>query len=103
VPEVKVGGRRVDLVWVTSDLVRGPRLTLITRIVLLGAVGVLSVGAVTVSATLASTSQGHAGQMMARISDGMSVQWNADMLHDGLRADVLGALHAGKAGWRSAR
>jgi methyl-accepting chemotaxis protein len=72
------------------------RLTLITRILLLGAVGIIAVGVVAAAALDASASERNATTQMARVSNGMSLQWNADMMHDGLRADVLGALRAGK-------
>ncbi|WP_285594654.1 methyl-accepting chemotaxis protein [Kineosporia sp. NBRC 101731] len=41
-----------------------------------------------------TSSQEDAGQQLARTSNGMSLQWNADMLHDGIRGDVLAALLA---------
>jgi methyl-accepting chemotaxis protein len=45
-------------------------------------------------AVYSSARQGPAGRDMATISDGMSHQWNADMMHDGPRADVMSALYA---------
>jgi methyl-accepting chemotaxis protein len=78
-----------------TELRRGTRLTLIARIALTGVVGTLSVTALSVTAELASSSQRTAARDMAQISTGMSRQWNADMLHDGLRADVLASLYAG--------
>src|SRR3954454_5192456 len=65
------------------------QVTLVGRITVLVGIGV---GAVAAAAAAASASQGDAAHEMARTSDGMSRQWNADMLHEGMRADVLARL-----------
>src|SRR4029453_9908910 len=70
------------------------RLTIATRLVLMAAAGIAAVGLVAVSAFEAAANQDRAATEMARLSDGMSRQWNADMMHDGLRADVMAALYA---------
>jgi methyl-accepting chemotaxis protein len=77
--------------------------TLVGRITLLVGIAVVAVGAVSVAAAVASASQADAAHEMARTSDGMSRQWNADMLHDGMRADVLAGLAAGKDAGARAR
>jgi len=60
----------------------------------MAAIGVASVALVGAVATWASTNQVEATDDIASISNGMSNQWNADMMHDGLRADVMSALYA---------
>jgi methyl-accepting chemotaxis protein len=70
------------------------RLTIAARLVLMAAAGVAAVALVALSAFGAAADQDRATAVMARTSDGMSRQWNADMMHDGLRADVLAALYA---------
>ena len=64
------------------------------RLALVGAVGVVSVGAVAGVAMWGAATQGDDAAAMARISGGMSRQWNADMMHDGIRGDVMAALYA---------
>jgi methyl-accepting chemotaxis protein len=64
------------------------------RLALVGAVGVVSVGAVAGVAMREAAAQGDDAAAMARISGGMSRQWNADMMHDGIRGDVMAALYA---------
>ncbi len=71
-------------------------MTLIARIVLLAGIGAVSVLAVFATSEIESSKQGVAAGHMARISQGMSDQWNADMMHDGLRADVMASLVAGR-------
>ena len=71
------------------------RLTIAARLVGVGIVGVLSVGAVATAAIDATSNQRAATSRMASVSQGMSEQWNADMMHDGIRADVMAALVAG--------
>ncbi|HEX2805392.1 MAG TPA: methyl-accepting chemotaxis protein [Kineosporiaceae bacterium] len=71
------------------------RISVAVRLAALGAVGVLSVGAVVGIGLAGATRESDAASAMARISGGMSRQWNADMMHDGIRADVLGAMYAG--------
>jgi methyl-accepting chemotaxis protein len=64
------------------------------RLVLIGAVGVVSVGAVAGLAERTLQVQAADSAEMARISGGMSRQWNADMMHDGIRGDVMAAMYA---------
>ena len=61
---------------------------------LMAAIGVGSVALVGITAGWGSAQQTAATDDIATISDGMSSQWNADMMHDGLRADVMSALYA---------
>ena len=70
------------------------RLTIAARLVGVGVVGALSVGAVALAAFDATSGQRAATSRMAQVSQGMSEQWNADMMHDGIRADVMAALVA---------
>ena len=60
----------------------------------MAAAGIAAVALVAITATWGSSNQAGATRHIARISDGMSRQWNADMMHDGLRADVMAALYA---------
>ena len=71
-----------------------PRFTIVARLVLMAAIGVASVVLVGIAAAWGSTHQIEATDEIAAISDGMSSQWNADMMHDGIRADVMSALFA---------
>jgi methyl-accepting chemotaxis protein len=64
------------------------------RLALIGAVGVVSVGAVAGVGMRSASTQGENSAAMARISGGMSRQWNADMMHDGIRGDVMAAMYA---------
>jgi methyl-accepting chemotaxis protein len=73
---------------------RQSRLTIIARLAIMAGAGVICVGMVAGAAAWGSSDQAAAARAMARISDGMSNQWNADMMHDGLRADVMSALWA---------
>jgi methyl-accepting chemotaxis protein len=78
------------------------RMTVGTRIGALATAGLLAVGtAVGVAAALAGSQSGAVSEM-ARTSHAMSMQWNADMLHDGMRADVMSALYAKTAADREA-
>jgi methyl-accepting chemotaxis protein len=61
---------------------------------MLGAVGALAVGAVASLGFGAANEQADDALKMAKISDGMSHQWNADMMHDGIRGDVMASLYA---------
>ena len=64
------------------------------RLALIGVVGVVSVGAVAVASERGTHVQAEDTSAMGRISAAMSRLWNADMMHDGIRGDVLGALYA---------
>ena len=77
-----------------SDAQSRSRFTIVARLMLMAAIGVASVALVGVVAGWGSANQSGATADMAAISDGMSSQWNADMMHDGLRADVMSALYA---------
>jgi methyl-accepting chemotaxis protein len=87
---------------VESDEHTRSRLTIVARLVLTAAIGVASVALVVVAASWGSADQSDASEDMATISDGMSSQWNADMMHDGLRADVMAAMFAVTAPQREA-
>ncbi|GAA0549079.1 hypothetical protein GCM10010172_33870 [Paractinoplanes ferrugineus] len=69
-------------------------LTIVTRLLLMGAAGLASVALVVAFAIYSSHVQADASRDIARVSDGMSRQWNADMMHDALRADVMAALYS---------
>ena len=70
------------------------RIPVARRLALIGAVGVVSVGAVVVAAERGMTTQARDSAAMSRTSAGMSRQWNADMMHDGIRGDVMAAMYA---------
>jgi methyl-accepting chemotaxis protein len=70
------------------------RVSVAQRLVVLAVVGSAATGSVAGVAVWAASAQGRDAAVMARISEGMSRQWNADMMHDGIRADVLGAMYA---------
>ncbi|MEV6306440.1 methyl-accepting chemotaxis protein [Actinoplanes sp. NPDC051861] len=69
-------------------------ITIVGRLVVLGAAGLLSVALVTAFAVRNSGDQAEANEAIATVSAAMSNQWNADMMHDALRADVMSALVA---------
>ncbi|MFI7544872.1 methyl-accepting chemotaxis protein [Actinoplanes sp. NPDC049599] len=77
-----------------SDSHTRPRFTIVARLVLMAVIGVASVALVGAVAGWGSANQAEATDDIAAISDGMSSQWNADMMHDGLRADVMSAMYA---------
>jgi methyl-accepting chemotaxis protein len=87
---------------VESDLSGKRGLTIVARLVLMGVAGLVSVGIVVAFAVYSSGRQAAANREIARVSDGMSHQWNADMMHDALRADVMSALDATTAAQREA-
>src|SRR4051812_47487304 len=70
------------------------RLTIRARLIGQAAGSLLALTAVALVALSSSAGQSSAGREMVSISSGMSAQWNADMLHDGIRADVMSALLA---------
>lgn len=70
------------------------RVTVTARFVGLVLTGVLAVGAVATVSVLTSRAQAANAAAMASVSGAMSRQWNADMMHDALRADVMSALAA---------
>jgi methyl-accepting chemotaxis protein len=63
--------------------------------------GLAAVALVALIATWGSSNQADTTEAIAAISDGMSHQWNADMMHDGMRADVMSALYATTAAQRA--
>jgi methyl-accepting chemotaxis protein len=69
-------------------------LTIVARLVSMVVAGLISVGIVVAFAVYSSSLQASSNTEIAHISDGMSHQWNADMMHDALRADVMSALYA---------
>jgi methyl-accepting chemotaxis protein len=77
------------------------RVTILVRLALMAGVGVISLGLVSGAAAWGSANQDRATRDIATISDGMSHQWKADMMHDGLRADVMSALYATTAAQRT--
>jgi methyl-accepting chemotaxis protein len=83
-----------DAIGVESDSYPRSRFTIVARLTLMAAIGVASVALVGAAAQWGSANQADATDDIAAISDGMSSQWNADMMHDGLRADVMSALYA---------
>ncbi|MEU4244645.1 methyl-accepting chemotaxis protein [Actinoplanes sp. NPDC026619] len=72
-------------------------MTIVGRLLVMGAAGLVSVGLVVGFAISSSHVQADANRDIARVSDGMSHQWNADMMHDALRADVMAAMYARSA------
>ncbi|HYY11781.1 MAG TPA: methyl-accepting chemotaxis protein [Kineosporiaceae bacterium] len=70
------------------------RFTVGRRLAAVAAVGGAAVLGVTAVALAGAASQGDATAAMSTVSEGMSRQWNADMMHDGIRGDVLAALYA---------
>ena len=91
-----------DAIGVDSETHGRSRLTIVARLMAMAAIGVASVALVGAAASWASANQSGATADIAAISDGMSRQWNADMMHDGLRADVMSALFATTAEQREA-
>jgi methyl-accepting chemotaxis protein len=70
------------------------RITIEFRLGLLVGAGVLAVGIVGATSFAGSSHLDQSAGRMAAASTAMSAQWNADMLHDTLRADTLAALYA---------
>jgi methyl-accepting chemotaxis protein len=70
------------------------RVTVAVRLVGLVLTATAALVAVAAVSGLASSREAAAGREMARTSEAMSRQWNADMMHDGIRADVMAALVA---------
>jgi methyl-accepting chemotaxis protein len=87
---------------VDSVAKRSPGLTIVARLMLMAGASLASVALVAGTATWGSDNQAEATRNIAAISDGMSRQRNADMMHDGIRADVMSALYAGTAAQREA-
>ncbi|MEU4215324.1 methyl-accepting chemotaxis protein [Actinoplanes sp. NPDC026623] len=85
-----------------SDAHTRSRLTIVARLVLMAAIGVASVALVVVAASWGSSHQSDDASDMASVSNGMSSQWNADMMHDALRGDVMSAMFAVTAQQREA-
>ncbi len=67
----------------------------------MGAAGLVSVGLVTAFAVRNASDQSAANEEIAKVSEAMSDQWNADMMHDALRADVMAAMYATTAAMRT--
>jgi methyl-accepting chemotaxis protein len=78
------------------------RITIVVRLLLLAASGLAAVALVTGVSSWGSAHQAQATRRIAAISDGMSQQWNADMMHDAIRGDVMSALYARTAAEREA-
>jgi methyl-accepting chemotaxis protein len=75
-------------------------MTVARRLLALAMVGAVSIVTVGGISSLAAAVVGRHTSEMARTSGGMSRQWNADMLHDGIRGDVMAAMFATSAGQR---
>ncbi|WP_433793900.1 methyl-accepting chemotaxis protein [Actinoplanes sp. CA-252034] len=69
-------------------------ISIVGRLVAQGATGLVAVALVTGFAVHNSEDQSAANDEIARVSSAMSSQWNADMMHDALRADVMSAMFA---------
>ncbi|GIF37435.1 methyl-accepting chemotaxis protein [Actinoplanes xinjiangensis] len=69
-------------------------ISIVGRLVALGATGLFSVALVTGFAIRNSEDQSAANEEIATVSSAMSNQWNADMMHDALRADVMAAMYS---------
>ncbi len=85
-----------------SDSRSGRSVTIVARIMIMCLVGFLAVALVAGFAVLSSGRQARATRELATVSDGMSHQWNADMRHDTLRADVMSAMYATTPAQRTA-
>jgi methyl-accepting chemotaxis protein len=70
------------------------RLTIRARLVGQVVASLVALATVALVAFSSSGAESSARRDMVSISTGMSAQWNADMLHDGIRADVMAALLA---------
>jgi methyl-accepting chemotaxis protein len=64
------------------------------RLALITAVGLLAIVAVGAAGWIGASAQAASAGDMARVSAALSRQWNADMLHEGIRSDVMAALYA---------
>ncbi|MEU8658019.1 methyl-accepting chemotaxis protein [Actinoplanes philippinensis] len=69
-------------------------ISIVGRLVAQGATGLVAVALVTGFAVRNADDQSAANEEIARVSSAMSSQWNADMMHDALRADVMSAMFA---------
>ncbi len=70
------------------------RVTVATRLAMLGVIGALSVGTVAAIGFAGAKQEARDADQMVRISDGLSRQSNTDLMHQGIRADVMAALYA---------
>ncbi|MBM7770671.1 methyl-accepting chemotaxis protein [Actinokineospora baliensis] len=64
------------------------------RLLLMAGVGVVALGAMAGVAAYATGAQSDATGSLAGVSAAMSAQWNADMMHDAIRGDVMAAIGA---------
>ncbi|GAA3021305.1 methyl-accepting chemotaxis protein [Actinokineospora globicatena] len=64
------------------------------RLLVMAGVGVAALGAMAGVAANATDAQSDATAALARVSAAMSAQWNADMMHDAIRGDVMAAIGA---------
>ncbi|MBB4967607.1 methyl-accepting chemotaxis protein [Saccharothrix violaceirubra] len=69
-------------------------MTIRLRVLGCAVVGAIAIGVIIAVAAFVNGSQSRETATLARVSAAMSAQWNADMMHDGLRADVMAALYA---------
>jgi methyl-accepting chemotaxis protein len=102
VTNLKQAARIADVATVESVSPARRSMTIVSRLLSMGAAGLLSVGLVAGFAVYSSNRQAAANREIASVSDGMSHQWNADMMHDALRADVMSAMYATTAAQRLA-
>ncbi|WP_026423165.1 methyl-accepting chemotaxis protein [Actinokineospora inagensis] len=77
-------------------------LTVRGRLGLMASGGVVALGVMAGVAGYASGAQGTATDELAKVSAAMSAQWNADMMHDAVRGDVMAAVSAQSAAERKA-
>ncbi|WP_229716212.1 methyl-accepting chemotaxis protein [Mangrovihabitans endophyticus] len=70
------------------------RITIGARLMMMAGACVAAVALVAVAGYSGTTRQAEAEREMDRTSAAMSSQWNADMMHDALRADVMASLYA---------
>ncbi|MFN8076438.1 MAG: methyl-accepting chemotaxis protein [Kineosporiaceae bacterium] len=71
------------------------RFTIRQRLGVLSLTGLAAVGGVATAGLVVSHGQAGSAARQAETSNAMSSMWNADMMHDALRADVTAALVAG--------
>jgi methyl-accepting chemotaxis protein len=78
------------------------RLTIRARLLTTSALGVFFVATMGGVAASAAHTQTSDTARLAGVSAAMSLQWNADMMHDGIRADVMSAMYATTQAQRTA-
>ncbi len=73
------------------------RMTVRLKVALMAVVGALALIIVASIALTSAARSKDTAHEVAQLSTGLSRQWNADMMHDGIRGDVMAALYADDA------